>query len=164
MKRDYYEVLGVPKNADEKKIKQAYRKLAKKYHPDTNPGDKQAEQKFKEVSEAYDVLSDKEKRKLYDQYGFAAFDETMGAGAGGAGSHNYGNYTYHQGFGDFGFGIMVLIRNFIFMAVIWEIFLMICLAADLVMDLIVNLIPKRDRILLPGFLCRLMMQCMETSV
>ena len=66
MKRDYYEVLGVPKNADEKKIKQAYRKLAKKYHPDTNPGDKQAEQKFKEVSEAYDVLSDKEKRKLYD--------------------------------------------------------------------------------------------------
>lgn len=104
MKRDYYEVLGVPKNADEKKIKQAYRKLAKKYHPDTNPGDKEAEQNFKEVSEAYDVLSDKEKRKLYDQYGFATFDETMGAGAGGAGSHNYGNYTYHQGFGDFGFG------------------------------------------------------------
>lgn len=97
MKRDYYDVLGVPKHADDKKIKQAYRKLAKKYHPDTNPGDKQAEQKFKEVSEAYDILSDPEKRKLYDQYGFAAFDESMGAG----GSQQH---TYHQGFGDFDFG------------------------------------------------------------
>ena len=69
-KRDYYEVLGINKGADEKAIKRAYRKLAKKYHPDTNPGDKQAEQKFKEVTEAYNVLGDEKKRKLYDQYGF----------------------------------------------------------------------------------------------
>ena len=66
-KRDYYEVLGINKGADEKAIKRAYRKLAKKYHPDTNPGDKQAEQKFKEVTEAYNVLGDEKKRKLYDQ-------------------------------------------------------------------------------------------------
>lgn len=87
-KRDYYDVLGISKGADEKEIKRAYRKLAKKYHPDTNPGDTQAEQKFKEVSEAYDVLSDPEKKKLYDQFGFAAFDGQMGAdgGAGGFGS------------------------------------------------------------------------------
>ena len=70
-KRDYYEVLGIDKKADDKAIKRAYRKLAKKYHPDTNPGDKQAEQKFKEVTEAYNVLGDEKKRKLYDQYGFA---------------------------------------------------------------------------------------------
>ena len=72
-KRDYYEVLGIGRNADAKEIKKAYRKLAKKYHPDMNPGDKQAEQKFKEITEAYNVLSDTEKKKLYDQYGFAAF-------------------------------------------------------------------------------------------
>ena len=78
MKRDYYEVLGIGKQADEKEIKKAYRKLAKKYHPDMNPGDKAAEQKFKEVTEAYNVLSDPEKKKLYDQFGFAAFDETGG--------------------------------------------------------------------------------------
>ena len=69
-KRDYYEVLGVSKTASDSEIKSAYRKLAKKYHPDMNPGDKQAEQKFKEVTEAYNVLSDTEKKKLYDQYGF----------------------------------------------------------------------------------------------
>lgn len=80
MKQDYYEVLGIGKQADEKEIKRAYRKLAKKYHPDTNPGDKVAEQKFKEVTEAYNVLSDKEKKKLYDQFGFAAFDEAGNAG------------------------------------------------------------------------------------
>ena len=74
-KRDYYEVLGINRSADEKEIKRAYRKLAKKYHPDMNPGDKQAEQKFKEITEAYNVLSDQEKKKLYDQYGFAAFEE-----------------------------------------------------------------------------------------
>ena len=80
-KRDYYEVLGIDKKADDKAIKRAYRKLAKKYHPDTNPGDKQAEQKFKEVTEAYNVLGDEKKRKLYDQYGFAAFEEGAAGGA-----------------------------------------------------------------------------------
>lgn len=79
-KRDYYEVLGVDKNADEATIKKAYRKLAKKYHPDANPGDKEAEAKFKEASEAYAVLSDPEKKSKYDQFGHAAFD---GAGGGG---------------------------------------------------------------------------------
>ena len=80
-KRDYYEVLGVDKTADDAAIKSAYRKLAKKYHPDMNPGDKEAEAKFKEASEAYAVLSDAEKRNKYDQYGHAAFDG--GAGGGG---------------------------------------------------------------------------------
>lgn len=82
-KRDYYEVLGVPKNADDAALKKAYRVLAKKYHPDTNPGDKEAEAKFKEASEAYAVLSDPEKRQKYDQFGNAAFDGGAGAGAGG---------------------------------------------------------------------------------
>ncbi|MDY6328384.1 MAG: molecular chaperone DnaJ [Lachnospiraceae bacterium] len=82
-KRDYYEVLGVDKNADDAAIKKAYRVLAKKYHPDTNPGDKEAEAKFKEASEAYAVLSDHEKRQKYDQFGHAAFDGSGGAGAGG---------------------------------------------------------------------------------
>lgn len=80
-KRDYYEVLGVEKNADEAAIKKAYRVLAKKYHPDANPGDAEAEKKFKEASEAYAVLSDADKRRQYDQFGHAAFDG--GAGAGG---------------------------------------------------------------------------------
>lgn len=79
-KRDYYEVLGVDKNADDAAIKKAYRSLAKKYHPDTNPGDKEAEAKFKEASEAYAVLSDKEKRQKYDQFGHAAFDGGDGGG------------------------------------------------------------------------------------
>lgn len=90
-KRDYYEVLGVGKGADEGTIKKAYRKLAKKYHPDSNNGDPQSEQKFKEVSEAYAVLSDPEKRKLYDQFGHAAFEE--GAGAGGNGFSGFGRGT-----------------------------------------------------------------------
>lgn len=81
VKRDYYEVLGVSKNADAAAIKKAYRKLAKRYHPDTNKGDPSADEKFKEATEAYDVLSDPEKRKLYDQFGMAAFDGSMGAGA-----------------------------------------------------------------------------------
>ena len=82
-KRDYYEVLGVSKTASDSEIKKAYRSLAKKYHPDTNPGDKEAEVKFKEASEAYAVLSDSEKRQRYDQFGHAAFDGGAGGGAGG---------------------------------------------------------------------------------
>lgn len=82
-KRDYYEVLGVPKNADDAALKKAYRVLAKKYHPDTNPGDKEAEAKFKEASEAYAVLSDPQKRQQYDQFGHAAFENGGGGGAGG---------------------------------------------------------------------------------
>ena len=74
MKRDYYEVLGVDRSADEAAIKRAYRKLAKKYHPDTNAGNAQAEEKFKEVTEAYDVLGDEKKRKLYDKYGHVSFE------------------------------------------------------------------------------------------
>ena len=103
VKRDYYEVLGVSKSADENAIKKAYRKLAKKYHPDTNSGDADAEKKFKEVTEAYSVLSDKEKRKLYDQFGHAAFDE--GAGGGTYQSQNQnGGYqrAYHFNSDDMG--------------------------------------------------------------
>lgn len=87
-KRDYYEVLGVPKTADDAELKKAYRKLAKKYHPDINPGDKEAEAKFKEASEAYSVLSDADKRRQYDQFGHAAFD---GGAGGGAGGFDFGN-------------------------------------------------------------------------
>lgn len=87
-KRDYYEVLGVARNADDAAIKKAYRKLAKKYHPDMNKDNPSAEEKFKEVTEAYNILSDKEKRKLYDQFGHAAFDE--GGGNSGAGGYQGG--------------------------------------------------------------------------
>ena len=74
-KRDYYDVLGISRSADKSTIKRAYRKLAKKYHPDTNAGNAQAEEKFKEATEAYNVLSDPEKKKLYDQFGHAAFEQ-----------------------------------------------------------------------------------------
>lgn len=82
-KRDYYEVLGVSKTASDDELKRAYRKLAKQYHPDSNPGDKEAEAKFKEASEAYAVLSDSDKRRQYDQFGHAAFENGGGGGAGG---------------------------------------------------------------------------------
>lgn len=84
-KRDYYEVLGVDKNADADEIKKAYRKKAKQYHPDLNPGDKEAEAKFKEANEAYEVLSDDQKKARYDQFGYAGVDPNYGAGAGGFG-------------------------------------------------------------------------------
>ena len=98
-KRDYYEVLGLDKTADEKKLKSAYRKLAKKYHPDSNPGDRDAEIKFKEVGEAYAVLSDPEKRKLYDTYGFAAFEGPDPTQQGGTSGWQYtGNGSHFQSF------------------------------------------------------------------
>ena len=95
-KRDYYEVLGVEKNADDAALKKAYRGLAKKYHPDVNPGDAEAEKKFKEASEAYAILSDPEKRKQYDQFGHAAFE----GGAGGPGGFDFGGADFSDIFGD----------------------------------------------------------------
>lgn len=99
-KRDYYEVLGVDKNADDATLKKAYRALAKKYHPDMNPGDKEAEKKFKEASEAYAVLSDAEKRRKYDQFGHAAFDGGAGGGAGGFGGFDFSGADFGDIFGD----------------------------------------------------------------
>jgi len=102
VKRDYYDVLGIDRNADEKTIKKAYRKLAKKYHPDTNAGNPDAADKFKEVNEAYDVLGDPKKKKMYDQFGHAAFeagaDPGAGAGAGGFGGFQSGGNGSYQEF------------------------------------------------------------------
>ncbi len=107
-KRDYYEVLGVDKNADDATLKKAYRKLAKKYHPDTNPGDKEAEAKFKEATEAYGVLSDPQKRQQYDQFGHAAFDQGAGGSYGGFEGFDFsdlfGDLFGGGGFGGFGGG------------------------------------------------------------
>ena len=106
-KRDYYEVLGLSKGASDDEIKRAYRKLAKKYHPDMNPGDKTAEAKFKEVNEAYSVLSDKDKRAKYDQFGHAGVDPNFGAGGGGFGGFDMGDVDLGDLFGSFfggGFG------------------------------------------------------------
>lgn len=96
-KRDYYEVLGVDKNADDAAIKKAYRALAKKYHPDMNPGDAEAEKKFKEASEAYAILSDPEKKRQYDQFGHAAFE---GAGGSGFGGFDFNSADFGDIFGD----------------------------------------------------------------
>ena len=97
-KRDYYEVLGVEKNASDAEIKKAYRKLAMKYHPDQNPGDKTAEEKFKEINEAYEVLSDADKKARYDQYGFAGVDPNFNPNAG------FGGFGGGGGFGGSGGG------------------------------------------------------------
>src|SRR5512146_3387041 len=91
VKRDYYEVLGVERGAGDEEIKKAYRKLAVKFHPDKNPGDKAAEENFKELGEAYEALSDPQKRAAYDQYGHSAFDpraRARGGGGGGGGFHD----------------------------------------------------------------------------
>src|SRR3954471_404073 len=98
-KKDYYEALGVARAADAEEIKKAYRKLARKYHPDLNPGDKAAEERFKNVQEAYDVLSDSKKRQMYDQYGFYS-DTAMPSDGGGGGG--YGQNP-NMGFGGFDF-------------------------------------------------------------
>ncbi len=106
-KHDYYELLGVPKNASEQEIKSAYRKLALKYHPDRNPGDKAAEQKFKDISEAYDVLKDDQKRAAYDRFGHAAFEN----GSRGPGDFGVGGGFSGGGFSGSGFSGGATVRD-----------------------------------------------------
>ena len=105
-KKDYYEILGVPKTADEREIKKAYKGLAMKFHPDRNQGDKEAEAKFKEIKEAYEILTDAQKRAAYDQYGHAAFEQggMGGGGFGGGSSRGGGGGRSFGGGGSFGGG------------------------------------------------------------
>ena len=98
-KRDFYEVLGVAKNVSQAELKKAYRKLAMKHHPDRNPDDATAEEKFKEAKEAYDILSDEQKRSAYDQFGHAGVDQSMGGGGGGHGGAGFGD-AFGDIFGD----------------------------------------------------------------
>lgn len=107
-KRDYYEVLGIDKSADKDTIKKAYRKVAMKYHPDRNPGDKNAEEKFKEATEAYEVLCDEQKKSVYDQYGFAGLDGMGGAGAGG---YSHAFHDFSDIFGGMGGGFSDIFEN-----------------------------------------------------
>ncbi|MBQ2330483.1 MAG: molecular chaperone DnaJ [Oscillospiraceae bacterium] len=113
-KRDYYEVLGLQKSASEDEIKKAFRKAAKENHPDLHPGDKEAEARFKEINEAYEVLSDPDKKSRYDQFGFAGVDPNFGAGAGGAYSGGFGDFDLGDIFGNIfggGFGGSARTRN-----------------------------------------------------
>lgn len=115
MKKDYYETLGVSRNADASEIKKAYRKLAKKYHPDSNEGNKRAAEKFKEINDAYAVLSDEKKRKMYDQYGDAAFDENAFNGKGQNGyyrTYTNGNGGYQQFHFENGADMDDILKNF----------------------------------------------------